>query len=270
MYDYHVHTLFSGDSEMNIEEGIQRAIKKGIKELVFTDHAEFNVWRPENNNIEDDMFDVSKYIDTLSKLNMKYKDKINIKIGVEIGLQLEEKERIEKFVQENPFDFIIGSSHTIDRYDLYFRKLYENTTKEEAYIRYFTEVLKIVKNIESYNVYGHLDLVRRYAYSEYEDIELNNEELELVGEILKELIYRGKGIEVNTSGFRYGLGGLNPGINVLKLYNKLGGEIITVGSDAHKKEYIGHKIQDTYEILKDIGYRYITVFDKREPKFIKI
>ncbi len=269
MYDYHVHTLFSEDSQMEVEEGIQKAIVLGIKEIVFTDHVEFNVWRPET-GIVDDMFDARQYIDTLNHLKERYQSQISIKIGVEIGLQREEKERIEEFVCAYPFDFVIGSSHTIDRYDLYLGNLYQNATKEEAYARYFKEVLEIVKTIEHYNVYGHLDLVRRYAYNKYDDIEINDDELEWIGQILKELIYRGKGIEVNTSGFRYGLGGLNPDIDVLKLYKKLGGEIITVGSDAHRKEDIGHKIQETYQLLKDIGYSYITIFDKMQPEFVKI
>ncbi|TCO73163.1 histidinol-phosphatase HisJ family protein [Marinisporobacter balticus] len=269
MYDYHVHTLFSKDSTMKVEEGIRRAVEIGLKEIAFTDHAEINVWRP-GDVIVDDLFEIPIYIDKMYQYKEKYKDKINIKLGIEIGLQREEKDRIAQIIDEYPFDFVIGSSHTIEKYDLYFRQLFQEKTKKEAYERYFQEVLKIVQEIESYNVYGHLDLVRRYAYGEYEDISICNIEMEIIEEILKVIIQKGKGIEVNTSGFRYGIDSTNPDIDVLKLYKDLGGEIITVGSDAHKKEDIGYRIGETYDILKDIGYKYITTFERMEPKFIKL
>ncbi|QEK11434.1 histidinol-phosphatase HisJ family protein [Crassaminicella thermophila] len=269
MYDYHVHTTFSDDASLEMEVAIKRAIQMGIKEIVFTDHAELSVWRP-NGLIVDDLFDIPSYIEILYKYKEKYKDKISIKLGIEIGLQIEEKERINQLVNEYSFDFVIGSSHTIDKYDLYFRNLFENKTKEEAYERYFKEVRKIVEKIDSYNVYGHLDVVRRYAYTEYEDININNIEREMIEEILKIIIQKGKGIEVNTSGFRYGIKSTNPDIDILSLYKSLGGEIITVGSDAHKEEDIGYKILETYDLLRDIGYRYITTFEKMEPKFVRL
>lgn len=269
MYDYHVHTTFSKDSSLEAEEGIQRAIQMGIKEIAFTDHAELSVWRP-NDIIVDDLFDIPSYIETMNQYKEKYKDQISIKLGIEIGLQREEKDRIDQLINDYPFDFVIGSSHTIEKYDLYFRKLFENKTKEEAYERYFQEVRKIVEEIDSYNVYGHLDVVRRYAYGTYEDITINHMEREMMEEILKIIIQKGKGIEVNTSGFRYGIHSTNPDIDIIKRYKSLGGEMITVGSDAHKKEDIGYKILETYDLLKDLGYRYITIFERMEPKFVKL
>lgn len=269
MYDYHVHTTFSSDASMEMEQAVKKAIEVGIKEIGFTDHAEFSVWRMDGTLI-DDYMDLPKYVEKVSHLKEKYRDRISIKLGAEIGLQREEKQRIDQFVHENAFDFIMGSSHTIERIDLYYKKIYESRTKEEAYEKYFKEVLEIVKMFDSYNVYGHLDLIRRYALGEYEDIELNALELELVTEILKVIIHKGKGIELNTSGFRYGLNSTNPGIEILELYRKLGGEIITVGSDAHRLEHIGFGIPAAYEMLKGLGYRYVTIFEKMEPTFVKI
>ncbi|KXG74987.1 histidinol-phosphatase HisJ family protein [Thermotalea metallivorans] len=269
MFDYHVHTSFSNDSTMAMEAAVERAIALGIREIAFTDHAELNVWRPED-LIMDDMFDIDVYMAKLEEMQAKYRNRIHIKIGVELGLQLEERERIEQLAFSHPFDFIIGSSHTIGRYDLFYKYLFKEKTKEEAYERYFTEVLNIVKEMDCYSVYGHLDLVRRYALGEYENIDFNGDEKAMIRDILKIIIEKGKGIEVNTSGFRYGLNATNPTKEVLEMYKSLGGEIITVGSDAHKLEHIGYRIVETYELLKDLGFRYITLFHKREPKFIKL
>ncbi|SHI68361.1 histidinol-phosphatase (PHP family) [Geosporobacter subterraneus DSM 17957] len=269
MYDYHMHTSFSRDASMELEEAIQRAIEVGLKEIVFTDHAELNVWSPED-LIIDDIFDEETYISTLQAVREKYKDQIQIKIGIEMGLQVEEKERIHQLIQRHPFDFVIGSSHTIDRVDLYYGKLFADRRKEETYERYFTEILRIVKEVDDFDVYGHLDLVRRYALSKYKEIELNSKDYEIIEEILKVLIGKGKGIEVNTSGYRYGLNTVNPSPEVLKMYKQLGGEVITVGSDAHKKQDVGCYILETYQLLKEIGFKYITTFDQRKPHFVRI
>ncbi|MBB6218791.1 histidinol-phosphatase (PHP family) [Anaerosolibacter carboniphilus] len=269
MFDYHVHTSFSNDCRMPVEEVVERGISLGIQEIAFTDHVELNVWRP-GDLVMDDLFDADSYIEKMQAIQKKYKDRMRIKIGVEMGLQLEEKERINQLVCQYPFDFVIGSSHTIEGHDLYYGKLFQEKTKEEAYERYFSEVLKIVKEMDCYSVYGHLDLVRRYALKSYENVELGEQDREMIRIILKEIIEKGKGIEVNTSGFRYGLGSTNPTEEILELYRRMGGEIITVGSDAHRLEHIGFRIRETYALLKEIGFKYITVFEKRKPQFIKL
>lgn len=269
MYDYHVHTSFSKDATMQMEEAIQRALEIGLKEIVFTDHAELNVWRPDD-LIIDDLFDEEAYIAALQVAQEKYKNKLQLKIGIEMGLQVEEKERIHQLIHSHPFDFVLGSSHTIDRIDLYYRKFFEGRTKEEAYVRYFEEILRIVKEIDDFDVYGHLDLVRRYALDQYEEVQLSKTDYEIIEEILKVLIGKGKGIEVNTSSYRYGLNTVNPSPEVLKMYHRLGGEVITVGSDAHKKQDLGFRIAETYELLKEIGFKYITTFDQRKPNFVKL
>ncbi len=269
LYDYHMHTIFSSDAVMDPEEGVLKAIDMGLKEIVITDHAEFNVWRP-GDKIEDDVFELNEYLTKIGYLKEKYKDKLTIKIGLEVGLQREEKIIIDQFVNKGNFDFVIGSSHAINKIDLYFRQIFKGQEKPKAYKQYFNEVLEIVKIFDSYNVYGHLDLITRYALGEYEDVMLTNIEMEIIRDILKEIILKGKGIEVNTSGFRYGLNSTNPSIDILKLYKDLGGEIITVGSDAHSKEHIGYRIKETYDLLRDLGYKYITIFEKMEPIFIKL
>ena len=89
-------------------------------------------------------------------------------------------------------------------------------------------------------------------------------------EILKTLVSMGKGIELNTAGLKYGLGWAHPHPEVLKRYRELGGEIITVGADAHAPEHVGFAFEKVPQILKDAGFIYYTVFRKRKPEFIKI
>ena len=126
----------------------------------------------------------------------------------------------------------------------------------------------LYSRICGFDVYGHLDYAVRYCpdknfvyrFDDYRDI------FEV---LLNRLIENGKGIEINTSGIAK-IGYPHPHIDALKLYKQLGGEIITVGSDAHKKENIGTGFDVAENILKELGFRYYTVFKERKPEFIPL
>ena len=135
--DYHMHTNFSIDSEAPMEDMINSAINKGMNEIAITDHADFDTkYYP--------VPDYTDYIPFFNNLKEKYKDKIEITFGVEIGLENKWSETINKFASAYDFDFIIGSSHGTQTLDLYFdRKEYFGTkTKKEAYTIYFEELIK--------------------------------------------------------------------------------------------------------------------------------
>jgi histidinol-phosphatase (PHP family) len=99
------------------------------------------------------------------------------------------------------------------------------------------------------------------SFSRYED---------RLAEIFKGLAANGRGIELNTSGYRYNGGVPMPPPELVKLYRDCGGEIITVGSDAHYTKHVGANIRDGYELLSSVGFKYVTVFEKRRPKFIAL
>lgn len=99
---------------------------------------------------------------------------------------------------------------------------------------------------------------------------LLKDSMEIIEEILKTLISNGKGIEINTAGFKYGLGHPNPHEKVLKLYHELGGEIITIGSDAHECKHLAYDFEKVPEILKNCGFRYYSEFTGRKAAMVKI
>ena len=133
----------------------------------------------------------------------------------------------------------------------------------------FEETLKNAKSNVDFDVYGHLDYVVRYGpnknkYYSYEKF------ADIIDEILRTLISRGKGIELNTAGFKYGLGHAHPTMDTLKRYKELGGEIITIGSDGHAPEQIAWEFEKAPAILKEAGFDYFTIYQARQPKFIKL
>ena len=198
-----------------------------------------------------------------------YKDKIDLRFGVELGLQPHLAKKHKDYLSEYPFDFVIGSSHLVHGIDPYYPKFFESNDEKSCYLEYFESILENIEAFQGFDVYGHLDYIVRYCPSRKETYSFRKYQ-DIIDEILKKLISLGKGIEVNTGGFKYKLGHPNPHEDILKRYKELGGEIITVGSDAHTTEYLGHEFSRTCEILKDAGFSYYTIFKDRKPDFLKL
>ncbi len=262
--DYHIHTGFSIDSDAPMEAMLLSAINKGMNEIAFTDHVDYDSkYYPEP--------DYDSYMPVFNELKEKYKDDINIVFGVEIGLENKWADKINALTAKYPFDFIIGSSHCVLTKDLYFdqKEYFGGRTKKEAYTTYFDELYKNIQTCHDFCVYGHIDFVSRYGM--YEDNSLNYSEYkDITDKCLIALIDKGKGIEINTSGFRYGINGTYPSMDILKRYRELGGEIITAGSDSHRPEDTADHIDYAYDMMRAAGFRYVSVFRNRKPEFIKL
>lgn len=264
MQDLHLHSEFSFDSYTDPEENIKAAIKNNIKIMAFTDHMD-NFCQ----NDRDISFDLEKYFSTIYKFKEKYKNQIKILAGVEVGLAYENADKINQFIDENPFDFIIGSIHAVEFKDIWSnRKIIEENPKY-YFRKYYQYMLESIKSCKNFSVLGHIDYIDRYVedksvipdFSFYED---------LIEEILKELIKTNRGIEYNTAGFRNNLSYANPKDKILEKYKGLGGKIITLGSDSHYPDTISYKINDGIKHLKDLGYKNISYFENKKEKIIEI
>ena len=262
--DFHVHTNFSTDSDTAPEQMIEGAIREGLQTICFTDHYDKDY--PKHGEIQEFYLDTASYYQKMKELQEKYRKEIGIRIGVELGLQPHLGEYYKNYVAQYPFDFVIGSVHVVDRCDPYYRELFKDKTDEEAYRRCFEATLENIKCNSELDVLGHMDYVVRYGESRAENYSYQIY-ADIIDEILKCIIEHGKGIEFNTSGFKYGLGFGHPHPDILKRYRELGGEIITIGSDGHKPEHIAYDFHRVSDILKACGFKNYTEFKQRKPIF---
>ena len=259
--DLHVHSYFSTDSDEPLENIVISAIDTGLQTLCITEHMDMDFPTGEF------MVDTAAYKKELFSLKEKYAEKIELLYGIELGLMDFLAPRLYAYTQSEPFDFIIGSSHLVDGMDPYEPEFFGKYSDRNGILRYFESILANISVFEDFDVYGHIDYVVRYCKAKSYS---PNEYMELIDEILKKLILMGKGIELNTAGLKYGLGWAHPHPDVLKHYRKLGGEIITVGSDGHRSEHIAYDFTKADEILKTSGFEYYTVFRQRKAEFIKL
>lgn len=277
--DYHVHTEFSNDSVYPMEEVVKDAISLGIEDICFTDHVDYGPYRDwddprgieyrpgdegEERWVGLTNVDYEKYFPMIEKMREKYKDKIVIKSGLEFGVQTHTIPEYEKLFAKYPFDFVILSIHQVGDQEFWTNEYQNGQTQQEYNEGYYKELLSVVRNFHDYSVLGHMDLIVRYDQQGVYPFEKLKP---LITEILKTVIADGKGIEVNTSNHRYGLSDMTPSRDILKLYRELGGTIITIGSDSHKKEHLGAYIDWAKEELCKLGYTQFCTFERMKPVF---
>ncbi|MCI9081782.1 MAG: histidinol-phosphatase HisJ family protein [Lachnospiraceae bacterium] len=266
LWDTHMHTHFSVDSDAGSLEMVHAAIEADVDGICITDHLDLLVPDTET---DDFPLDLPSYFSEISSLQTQFHRKFPINIGVEIGLQPFLKNQLPEIISRYPFDFVIGSSHMVNGEDPYYPEFFIGKDEDKAYQEYFESILENLTLFDCFDVYGHLDYIVRYGPSKNQHYTYDKF-ADVLEEILKTLIQKGKGIEINTGGFKYGLGHPNPTEDILKRYRELGGEIITIGADAHKPEHVAYDFKKVPEILAGCGFEYYTVFQNRKPLFYKI
>ncbi|MBQ8972076.1 MAG: histidinol-phosphatase HisJ family protein [Clostridia bacterium] len=264
--DFHVHTWHSDDSQTPMETMTRRAIELGLEEICFTDHIDYGVkWDDGPKERRNCLCE--PYFEELYAIQRKYENEIVIRAGMEFGIQPETAPMFQKTYDSWKFDFIILSCHQANNREFWNQDFQQGKTQAEIHEAYYSNILASMHCFHDYSVLGHLDMIKRYdPYGDYPDERV----LPMVEEILRLAILQGKGIEVNTSCFRYGLKDLTPSRAILRLYRALGGEILSMGSDAHKPADLAAYIEATKPVLRDLGFRYFCTFDKMKPIFHKL
>lgn len=270
--DYHVHTTYSGDSDYSMEDVVKDAVRLGMDEICFTDHVDYGAkvdWdsgekirycqgQPMVN------VDYHAYAEEISKLRAQYGNQITIRMGMEFGMQIHTISKYEALYERYPFDFIILSVHQVEDKGFWSQEFQQGRTQKEYNERYYEEMLALVKQFQNYSVLGHLDLIVRYDKMGTYPFRYVKHYVE---KILREVIKNNKGIEVNTSSYRYGLKDSTPAMAILEMYRDMGGQIITLGSDSHAPAHLGTHMKTAKELLKSIGFRNFCTYDKMNPIF---
>lgn len=274
--DIHMHSSFSSDSEAPMEAMILGAIDKGLKRICFTEHLDYEYPGDDGNGLF--IVDIDAYQKELFRLKEIYEHEIEILFGIEFGLLPHLSESYSRIAASYDFDFIIGSSHLISapwypddprHGDPYDDEFWRGRTVDDICEKYFQTVTNNVLAYDNFDTYGHIDYVIRYAPEKNKDFNYKKY-ADVLDEALKTLIEHNLALEVNTAGFKYGLGQPHPHSDILKRYVELGGEMITIGADGHKPEHIAYDFKKAETLLKGLGFKYYTIFKKRQPVMLSL
>lgn len=276
--DFHVHTGYSDDSVYPMRRVVEDAIRLNLDELCFTEHVDYGVKPEWDQAATADVRDgraatnpaYPAYFAEVSQLKAEFADKINLRCGLELGIQVHTVKQFEALLgrYEREMDFALLSCHQVGDLEFWTGEYQAGKTQAEYNRGYYEELLHVVQTYAGpWSVLAHLDLIRRYDPVGVWPTKCDRE---VIAELLRQTIESGHGIEVNTSYVRYGLQDMTPAADILQLYKDLGGTILTFGSDSHKPKHLGAYLRDAQRKAAALGFEYGCTFEKWEPKFYRL
>jgi histidinol-phosphatase (PHP family) len=261
MFDYHMHSRVSFDGHDTGEALVLAARAAGLKEICFTDHLDYDPLGKMGVLTFDDQ-DYAREYDALEVPGLA------IRRGMEFGMTPENREQLHRDLQRRNFDFVLGSVHFVDDLDVYFEEYWADKTIFQAERRYLEATLECVRVHDDFDVLAHLTYIAKTHCHPAPRPVVYGEHRELIDEILRTLAAKGRGLEMNTSGVDR-CGEFLPSADMFRRFKELGGEIVTVGSDAHRCNRVGQYCDTACGILEEI-FGYVCTFEKRVPIFHKL
>lgn len=268
MFDSHCHTDFSIDAHSTVEEMVRQAERRGVQEITITDHLDLAGYFQSSQL--DEAPEMQVYLAEIKRMQRVMQDKIKVHCGIEIGLMDESIERTTELLApyQDELDFVIASVHVMSSCPiLHIKSNWQGISKQRGVELYIGQMIRNIKAYQNFDICGHLTYMSRYAPYEGKEREIvYRDGSSVFDELFQYLIENGKGIEINTSTFhQYEF--FMPGKSIISRYRKMGGEIITMGSDAHRTEDIAQHFYQAKQLLKEIGFTYICTFENRTPTF---
>jgi len=257
--DLHVHTDNSPDGNSSSTLICEYACNKGLRAICFTDHCECDAYYK-------DRYDLSlkQSVFEAYKSRAVFSGELLVLAGVELGQPLQNLAAAENALQ-NKLDFVLASNHTLTtkKDDFY---LLDYSLDENDPDLLFSQYLIDLKNIVEWGKFdslAHLTYPLRYIMGEHK-IDFNLKKyMTQIENILKKLAQSGKALEINTSGLRQAYGTMMPDLEIVKLFRSVGGEYVTVGSDAHNYFDVGANIEQAFDLAKAAGFNFVTIFENR-------
>ncbi|MGL5649923.1 MAG: histidinol-phosphatase HisJ family protein [Clostridium sp.] len=255
IFDTHIHTKLSSDSEMQISDIVKRSKELNIG-VILTDHLDLNYHNKNEFRVD---------LDNFFKLYEKYRNS-NLLLGIEIGLGtsiLKENIRISKLY---PFDFIIGSVHAVDDEDIYYTYSQKGLSKKDYFENYFKSAINYISEFDNFDSLGHIDYPCRYC-----NFDNNNFTIVEHGDYLKKLftilISKNKALEINTR--RLNIPEVyRSTVEIYSLYKEYGGNFVTLGSDAHTPDAISTNFDIALTLCKDLNLTPV-YFKNRQMIYMK-
>lgn len=260
--DYHTHSRISPDAGTSMTDMARAAVAAGLDEICFTDHVEPIVWGSTELR---DAYDWNALTAEFESAQRAMGKRIRLRLGIELGDAHWSFPHTERMMKRAPeLDFVIGSVHMLskrfDGMDLYYFDPRDEDEAREGIADYLENVQRLAE-WGGFSVLGHLTLPLRYL-NENRGFHLTFDGFEeQVERVLRTLIQNGCGIELNTNRGNTPL----PDEKWLRMYRELGGEIITVGTDAHSSRYVGCAVRERQRLLKGCGFARFCTFEKLRP-----
>ena len=267
--DFHVHSDVSMDCQTPMWDMICAEADAGMEAICFTNHCDVARW--------DDFTPAARCLEIipesaekLAAVRAEHTLPLEVYLGIELADAQLYPERAAQLAADPALDFVLGSMHLIPGVGDFYFQHYTDAEQCAGIFDGYMQQLQRVAELDFYDTLAHIGYVRRYMWRAGVDFGLTLARYgDRIEQLLRTVIDKGRGIEINCSGIRDGCGPF-PSEEILRLYREMGGEIVTVGSDAHKTNVAAAAVREGYALLNACGFDYVTYFRQRKPEFIKL
>jgi histidinol-phosphatase (PHP family) len=261
--DYHIHTRFSCDCDSDLPAICEAAIARGLSEIALADHVDFGPDDPPG------YFRPAEFLAEVEHCQTRYAGQLTIRAGAEIGEPHLFALETTAVLAAGEFDFILGSVHYAEGMRHTYKPHYFDQPLSQAYEAYFRQVVRLAAE-GNFDVLGHTDLVKLDAREFGRPYDGPQPYKDMIRTALRSIVERGKGIELNVSPLRKGQAELCPSLEVLRWYRELGGEILTLGSDAHTPSDVGAGFDVAVHVARAAGFTRLATFEKRHIRWVEM
>lgn len=264
--DSHVHTEASHDGRDSLENICRQALEKGVMGFAVTDHYECErAGEPERGRIEE-------VFRQLPRLQKEYRGRLRITKGIELGQPQEALGEADRVLESHPdLDVVLGAFHNgAPGLDISQVDFDDPGVRVSDFLAYYFRGCYDLAVWGKFDVMAHLGYPERYIWGRYRiPVDFTPYE-DIIHATLQRLVADGKALEINTSGYRQGLGKTIPVLRIIRQYHDLGGELVTLGSDAHRAEDLASDFEVAMDILSGVGYRYFAFYRERQPVMLRL
>ncbi|MGG1312143.1 histidinol-phosphatase [Cohnella laeviribosi] len=265
-FDLHTHHYRCGHAEGTIEDYIESAIAAGLTAIGISDHSPYFAREEDHPQPGTCMAksEFANYVSEVLRLKERYRDKIEVLLGVESDFYPDQIELYRASYEPYPFDYIIGSVHQTRGISIFNRKRWNNLSEEQKTEekRHYYDLIRQSARSGLFQVLGHIDAMKGY-YPVFSDIAGAEKEIDGV---LQAVAEEDIAIEINTSGKTKDVGGWYPSDDILERALHFGVDV-TFGSDAHVPSRVGDEWEEVRRRLKEIGFSR-WVYYRRKSKVV--
>jgi histidinol-phosphatase (PHP family) len=264
-HDYHMHSNFSCDCHARMADMCAAAVARGVAEIGFSEH--YDLFDGETANCRD-YFRLEPWAAELARQQTAFAGRLTIRAGIEIGEPHLFRAEAQALLARYPFDYVLGSLHWVGAHSIFDSRYFEARAAKDAF-RLFYEELERMTAVGGFDILSHFDVPVRTAFAVYGRYAAAEHE-QYLRPVLRNCIERGIALDLNTAALRRRAQVLTPGLEILRIYVEMGGERVTLGSDAHRPDQVGSHLDTAMQIAHQAGLKYLTHFEKREARLVEM
>jgi histidinol-phosphatase (PHP family) len=240
-FDYHMHSNFSSDSDASVLAMCESAIQKGIPEIGLAEH--YDLHPKESNPV---FYRPEAWWEEIRRVRKSLDGQIILRAGVEIGEPHRFPDEVGTLLNCYPYDFVIGSLHYVGEDFMFDNRLLERRGVDEIMQSYFLELGEMTR-APQFDILGHMDVPVR-----------------------QNCIDHGIALDVNSGGLRKPANNLMPDLLILCWYREMGGQRLTLGSDAHAPADVGLHLDQALKFIRESGLKFITRYERRQASLVPL